>query len=249
MPISYRQRIEQIPGVREVSIMQWFGGVYKEPKNMFARMAVEPERFFTVYPEYKLPEDQKKAFVQERSACIIGREISTKYGINIGDKMTLVGDIFPVTMEFVVRGIYDYAPEPESMFFHLQYLFESLSARRRDFAGMFIILADSVDSANRIGPVVDDMFRNSPAHYLCTPPLSNRALRRSGGRRVVILDNDRVLGDDPLHDCLFSLALQLRPDINRRRYFLRFRIVRIFVAGQDQNMPDIVLRAISRFSL
>jgi putative ABC transport system permease protein len=162
MPISYRQRIEQIPGVREVSIMQWFGGVYKEPKNMFARMAVEPERFFTVYPEYKLPEDQKKAFVQERSACIIGREISTKYGINIGDKMTLVGDIFPVTMEFVVRGIYDYAPEPESMFFHLQYLFESLSARRRDFAGMFVILADSVDSANRIGPVVDDMFRNSP---------------------------------------------------------------------------------------
>jgi putative ABC transport system permease protein len=161
MPVSYRQRIQQIPGVREVSIMQWFGGVYKDPKNMFARMAVEPERFFTVYPEYKMPDDQKKAFMQERSACIIGREISAKYGLKIGDKMTLVGDIFPVTMEFVVRGIYDYEPEPESMFFHLQYLFESLSARRRDFAGMFVILADTVDSAHRIGPAVDDMFRNS----------------------------------------------------------------------------------------
>src|SRR5918996_69770 len=70
MPVSYRQKIQQIPGVQEVTILQWFGGVYKEPKNVFARMAVEPERFFTVYPEYKMPEDQKKAFSQERSACI-----------------------------------------------------------------------------------------------------------------------------------------------------------------------------------
>jgi putative ABC transport system permease protein len=129
---------------------------------MFARMAVEPERFFTVYPEYKLPDDQKKAFLQERSACIIGRDIASKYSLNIGDRMTLKGDIFPVTMDFTVRGIYDYAPEPENMFFHLEYLFESLGAGRRDFAGMFVILADSPESAQRIPQAVDDAFRNSP---------------------------------------------------------------------------------------
>jgi putative ABC transport system permease protein len=162
MPVSYRQKIGQIPGVREVTIMQWFGGVYEDPKNMFARMAVEPERFFTVYPEYKLPEDQKKAFMQERSACIIGSDVARKYNLKIGDRMTLKGDIFPVTMEFVVRGIYEYAPEPESMYFHLQYLFESLPAGRRDFAGLFVILADSAESAQQIPTLVDDMFRNSP---------------------------------------------------------------------------------------
>jgi putative ABC transport system permease protein len=161
MPVSYRQRIQQIPGVQEVTILQWFGGVYKDPKNVFGRMAVEPERFFAVYPEYEMPEDQKKAFAQERSACIIGTEIAQRYNVKLGDKMTLVGDIFPVTLEFTVRGIYDFAEAPDNMFFHLQYLFESLPAGRRDFAGMFVILADSADSAQRIGPAVDDMFRNS----------------------------------------------------------------------------------------
>jgi putative ABC transport system permease protein len=161
MPVSYRQKIQQIPGVQEATILQWFGGVYKEPKNVFARMAVEPERFFAVYPEYKMPDDQKKAFMQERSACIIGTEIASRYNLKLGDKMTLVGDIFPVTLEFTVRGIYDFPTEPENMFFQLQYLFESMPAGRRDFAGMFVILADSAESAERVGPAVDDMFRNS----------------------------------------------------------------------------------------
>jgi putative ABC transport system permease protein len=161
MPVAYRQRIQQIPGVQEVTILQWFGGVYKDPKNMFGRMGVEPEQFFAVYPEYKMPEDQKRAFAQERSACIIGTEIAQRYNLKLGDKMTLVGDIFPVTLEFTVRGIYDFAEAPDNMFFHLQYLFESLPAGRRDFAGMFVILADSADSAQRIGPAIDDMFRNS----------------------------------------------------------------------------------------
>jgi putative ABC transport system permease protein len=162
MPVSYGQKIRAIPGVTEVFIMQWFGGVYKDPKNMFARMAVEPDRFFTIYPEYQMPKDQKQAFIHERSACIIGRDIAKKYNINIGDKMTLKGDIFPVTLDFNVRGIYDYAPAPDNMFFHLQYLFESLPVRRRDFAGMFVTLADSPESAQRIGPIVDETFRNSP---------------------------------------------------------------------------------------
>ena len=115
MPIAYGDKIRQMPGVQAVSVMQWFGGVYKDPKNMFSRMGVEPERFFTIYPEYKMPDEQRKAFIQERSACIIGTEIARKYGLKLGDKMTLVGDIFPVTMEFTVRGIYDYAPEPENL--------------------------------------------------------------------------------------------------------------------------------------
>src|SRR5512135_1373809 len=69
MPISYREKIKSVPGVKEVMVYQWFGGVYKEPKNMFARLAVEPDRFFTVFPELNLPDEQKQAFQRERMAC------------------------------------------------------------------------------------------------------------------------------------------------------------------------------------
>ena len=55
MPASYLERIKTVPGVREVMIYQWFGGTYKDRdiKNFFARFAVEPEKLFTLNPEYQ----------------------------------------------------------------------------------------------------------------------------------------------------------------------------------------------------
>jgi putative ABC transport system permease protein len=161
MPTSYRQKIAAVPGVREVTISQWFGGVYKEPQNFFARFAVEPDRFFKVFPEYKLSDEEKRAFRQERTACIIGRDTANKYGLKVGDRLTLKGDIFPITLEFTIRGIFDYQPDNETMYFHLQYLFESLALGERDFAGTFVILADSAENVPRIATEVDDLFRNA----------------------------------------------------------------------------------------
>src|SRR3712207_4946089 len=48
LPIAYGPKIRQVPGVQEVVVTQWFGGVYKDPKNFFARFAVEPEKFLIV---------------------------------------------------------------------------------------------------------------------------------------------------------------------------------------------------------
>jgi putative ABC transport system permease protein len=161
MPISYRQKILQIPGVREAMVTQWFGGVYKEPKNVFARFAIEPSRIFMLYPEYKTSEEEKKAFQRERSACMVGRAIADKYNIKLGDRVTLKGDIFPVTLELTTRAIYDSTENNESLYFNLDYLFESLPAGRRDFAGTFTILADNPDSVPRIAKAVDDSFSNA----------------------------------------------------------------------------------------
>lgn len=161
MPMSYRQKIGTVPGVRAVTVMQWFGGVYKEPKNFFARMAVEPEGFLNVYSEYRIVEGSAETFKRERTACIIGRDLARKFNLNIGDRMTLVGDIFPVTLDFYVRGIFDVPIDNESMYFRLDYLFESLPATQRDFAGIFVMLADAPESVSRIASDVDEMFRNA----------------------------------------------------------------------------------------
>jgi putative ABC transport system permease protein len=142
-------------------VTQWFGGVYKEPKNVFARFAIEPSRIFMLYPEYKTSEEEKKAFQRERSACMVGRAIADKYNIKLGDRVTLKGDIFPVTLELTTRAIYDSTENNESLYFNLDYLFESLPAGRRDFAGTFTILADNPDSVPRIAKAVDDSFSNA----------------------------------------------------------------------------------------
>jgi putative ABC transport system permease protein len=161
MPMAYREKISKVPGVKEVTVSQWFGGVYKDPKNMFGRMGTEPERFASIFPEYKLTPEERKAFISDRTACIIGKDTATKYNLKHGDRMTIVGDIFPVTLEFTVRGIFDNPADNDSMYFNIQYLFESLSSRRRDFAGIFVVLIDDPANAPRISKEIDDTFRNA----------------------------------------------------------------------------------------
>ena len=165
MPASYKQKIKQVPGVKEAYISQWYGGVYKDerdPKNFFARFAVEPEDFFKVQTDMVIPDDQKLAFQRERTACIIGVKLAKKLGLQLGDRVTLKGDIFPVTLDLTVRGIYDSPDENESLYFNIEYLYQSLPPTRRDFAGTINILAASKEEVARIAERVDAEFQNAP---------------------------------------------------------------------------------------
>ncbi len=167
VPLSYEQKIRQVPGVEEVMIFQWFGGTYKDardPNNFFPRFGVSADRVFTVYPEYVTPEDQKKAFLAERTAALVGRKLADRMGFRIGDRVMIEGDIFPVKLEFTVRAFYDSARDNENFIFHNEYLRESMKGSGwGDWVGTYVIRADEAASVPRIAAAVDDMFRNSTA--------------------------------------------------------------------------------------
>jgi putative ABC transport system permease protein len=167
LPMSYQQQIKQVPGVKEAMIFQWFGGVYKDsrdPANFFARFAVEAEKFGVTHPDYKLPDDERQAFVNDRMGCIVGRKTATRHNLKPGDRVTLTGDIFPVNLELTVRGVYDNKIDSESLFFHYKYLNESLAttAGFRDVVGTYFIRMERAEDANTISKAIDDKFRNSP---------------------------------------------------------------------------------------
>jgi len=168
VPIWYGDRIRQIPGVRAVSVLMWFGGSYKDPKewkNNFARYSVDHKELFTIFPEYRISEEEKQAFLRERTACVIGRDIADRLGLRSGDRVVLEGDLFPVRLELTVRGIYDCRRDNENLFFHHEYLRESLPdfpKGYKNIAAMFIIRAHDTESVPRIAAVVDESFRNSP---------------------------------------------------------------------------------------
>jgi putative ABC transport system permease protein len=166
LPLSYQPRIKQVPGIKEAMVFQWFGGTYKDardPANFFARFAAEPDKFATVYPEYKLSDSELKAFMAEPTACIVGQKTATRHNLKVGDRITIVGDIFPVNLELVLRGIYSGPVDNESLFFSYKYLNESLQTGMRDTVGTFIIRMERPEDANTISKAVDEMFRNSPA--------------------------------------------------------------------------------------
>jgi putative ABC transport system permease protein len=164
MPEFYREKIKQIPGVREVGISQWFGGKYLDdrPEHMFARFAVEPDKIFTLRTEIRISDDEKKAFRQERTACVASRALARKFNWHLGERVTLQGDIFPVNLELTLRGIFDDPLDLELLYFQRDYLEQSLPAGRRGNAGTFNILANSVEDVPPIEKAVDEMFQNSP---------------------------------------------------------------------------------------
>ena len=179
MPKFYGAKIHQIPGVREVCISQWFGGVYKDrrdTKNFFARFAVEPEKILVVRSEMQIPEDQKQAFIRERTACLIGRGLAQKQNLHLGDRVPIQGDIFPANLEFTVRAIYDAPENNENLYFNLEYLEQTLGEGKMGQVGTFYVLADSPESVPRIAKVIDDEFHNSPVQ---TKTESERAFQLS----------------------------------------------------------------------
>ncbi len=167
LPLFYRQKIQQIPGVQHVMVFQWFGGTYKDsrdPANFFPRFAVDAAELFAVYPEYVTPPQQQRAFLQERTACLVGRKLADRLGLRLGDRITIQGDIFPVNLEFTVRAIYDSARDNENLIFHNEYLRESMKGMGwGDWTSTFVIRAAGVDDVPRIANAVDAMFRNSTA--------------------------------------------------------------------------------------
>lgn len=179
IPESYRAKMKQVPGVREVMASQWFGGVYKDrrdPKNFFARFAIEPDKIFTIRGDMQVPEDQKRAFQQERTACLVGRELARKFNFRIGDRIPIQGDIFPVNLELTVRAIYDAPEDNENLYFNREYLEQSFGERVRGSVGTFQILADSADNVPRIAKAIDDQFHNAPVQ---TKTESERAFQLS----------------------------------------------------------------------
>ncbi len=165
MPGYYRDQIAKLPGVISIMTNNWYGGVYKDqrdPNNFFARFGVEPDRLLQVRTELKMPEDQRKAWVTERTACILGKPLADKLGIQLGQRIQLKGDIYPITLELVVRGIYTANTNDEVMYFNLDYLWELLPVARRNQSGSFFVLTDSVETASRLGKQIDQIYYNFP---------------------------------------------------------------------------------------
>ena len=133
LPIAYQGRIATVPGVDTVTHNSWFGGVYQDPSNFFAQIAVDPDPFLSIYKEIHLPPDQLQAWKTDRQGAVIGIDLARRFGFKIGDRIPLQGTIYRPksgngeTWEFNVVGIYDAEPgfDKTQFFFRYDYLDEN----------------------------------------------------------------------------------------------------------------------------
>lgn len=173
LPLSYAARLQAVPGVQMVTHNTWFNGIYQDPANFFANIAVDPEPYMTIYPEFRLPPDQMKAWLDDRQGAIVGRDLADRFGWKVGDRVPLQGTIFrPKTgdvWEFNVSGIYDAADgiDRTQFFFRYDYLEENRTFGKGD-VGWYIVKIDDGSRAVEMSRAFDAMFENSSAETKTT---------------------------------------------------------------------------------
>lgn len=183
LPLSYRERILKVPGVTNITYANWFGGTYIDAKNFFPRLAIDPETFFTVYPEFVANEPAMLETIKHtRNGCMIGKKIAEQFHLNVGDNMRVIGDIYPGDWDFTVVGIYhgrDKKSDETQMLFNWAYLDETLKLTAPVRAGRVGWYVLEVQEAARIASVseaIDKEFANSDAE---TKTETERAFQQS----------------------------------------------------------------------
>ena len=168
LPITYEKRIRAVDGVRRVSYMNWFGGIYKDPKNFFPQFAIEPASYLDLNPEILINEAVRDSFLADRRAAIVGRKLANRYGFKPGDVVQLRGTVFPGGWEFVIAGIFDGRGKCDTtrFFFHWDYLDETLRQRSPSQAGhvgFFVVDTGNLNRVAQVSQAIDAVFRNSLA--------------------------------------------------------------------------------------
>lgn len=164
LPLAYGAKIKALPGVQGVSWANWFGGRYGDGKSFFAQFAVDAESYLAMYPEIEIPEDQRQAFLHERTAALVGRRLVDRYGWKVGQDVTIQGTIFPGDWTFTIRGVYTpTAPAigDDVLLFHHEYFDERIG--HAGIAGWYIVEIADAGAAATIAKGLDDQFRNSSA--------------------------------------------------------------------------------------
>lgn len=162
LPSSYREKIRFTPGVTRVAPMSWFGGRYIDdrPENFFTQFATDPE-MLDVHGEWITNPQEISNWKLDRAGALVSSKLAKKYGWKVGDRMTIMGTIFPVNLELTVRAIYEPTDNWDSLFFHEEYVEEAVPWFKGQ-ADTFAILVDTPENVSRVSQAIDDMFRNAP---------------------------------------------------------------------------------------
>jgi putative ABC transport system permease protein len=172
LPVAYKDKIRQVPGVKKVTYASWFGGIYIDEKNFFPSFAGDFRTYLDLYPEYVLPPGQIEALYRDRKGFAAGRKLVDRFGWKIGDTVVLKGTIYPGNWEFVLRAIYRGRDQnvDETMFlFHWDYLNEGVKKAglmKADQVGFYLIGIERPEDAADTAAAIDAVFKNSLAETL-----------------------------------------------------------------------------------
>ena len=164
LPIAYRERLMRVPGVKEATFANWFGGVYQDEKNFFPQFAVDAETYRTIYTEFLVSPEEWQAFLADKQGAVVGKATADRFGWKVGDRIPIKGAIFPGDWEFNLRGIYTGRRPNDDLthfWFRWDYLKEKAPPWAQNNVGWYTVrIAPGADSV-KVAKAIDELFANS----------------------------------------------------------------------------------------
>ena len=166
MPLSHRDKILRIPGVKAITHNNWFGGTYIDEKNFFPQFVIDPQAQREVFPEMIVPDDQWSNFLKDRQGAIAGAKTAERFGWKIGDRIPIKTTLYGGgSWEFNLTGIY-HGKRPQDdetqFWFQWDYFEEKVPERVKGQIGWYVLRVDNPDDSPRIAKAIDAEFANSP---------------------------------------------------------------------------------------
>jgi len=185
LPAAYQDQIARVPGVIMVTHASWFGGIYQDAKQGFQQVfqaPVDPEAYLTLFPEFRIPDDQKRAWIADREGVLVGEVTAKRYNWKIGDRVPIQGTFYrkkdnSTLWEFNVRGIYTGGKgvDTSQFLFHYEY-FDEARQYGQGTVGWYMARIDDPKKSTETSKAIDSLFENSPAE---TKTVTEKMLAKS----------------------------------------------------------------------
>jgi len=172
LPVSYKARMEHVPGVDAVMHWTWFNGIFEnDSKSFFGSFPVDPEAFLNMYPEYTVSEAQKQAWLRTRTGALVGETLMKRmqrFNWKVGQHVRLASPIWPrkgeETWDFEIIGTYGAtkkSTDTSGFFFRYDY-FDEARARGQGLVGWYVVRVKDPNRTTEIARAIDTEFANSP---------------------------------------------------------------------------------------
>lgn len=169
LPVSYAAIIRSIPDVTAVTYHSGFDGHFRDAKQDIPVIAFVLPSGLEVFPEFRLPADQKEIFFHDREGAIVGDVLARKMGWHVGETIPIQGGPpqknGSTTWFFHIDGTYHTdlpAGDQELFLVNYDYFNEGLAASPiKDSARTFIEVVDDPKNMDRVAHAIDARFANA----------------------------------------------------------------------------------------
>lgn len=182
LPESYYNKIIPLPHVAKVVYAQWFGGYYKDRKNVFGQYAVyPPEDYLKMFPGIKVSSEHQQNWFKDKAGGLIGEQTATRFGWKVGDRITLTSSLWTVKnqgnndWEINISGIMrpgKTGMDVSGMLLHYDYLDDGRTWGN-DEIGWLSVKVDDPKNIESVARSIDAMFKNSSAETKTTTEKSH----------------------------------------------------------------------------